>query len=35
MNIDAMWLEKNQKIKSCLEAWKTRNLTYQGKVLIL
>ena len=33
VNIDALWLEK--KIKSCLEVWKTRDLTYQGKVLIL
>ena len=24
---------KNKKIKSCLEVWKTRDLTYQGKVL--
>jgi hypothetical protein len=26
VNIDALWLEK--KIKSCLEVWKTRDLTY-------
>ena len=35
INIDALWLEKNKKIKSCLEVWKTGNLTYQEKVLIL
>ena len=35
VNIDALCLEKNKKIKSCLEVWKTRDLAYQGKVLIL
>ena len=34
-NIDALWLEKIKRIKLCLEVWKTRDLTYQGKVLIL
>ena len=35
VNIDALQLETNKKIKSCLEVWKTCDLTYQGKVLIL
>ena len=35
VNIDALWLEKNKKIISCLEVQKTRDLTNQGKVLIL
>ena len=32
---DAIWMEKINKIKNCLSVWKMRNLTYQGKVLIL
>jgi len=35
VNIDPLWLEKIKKIKSCLEVWKTRDLIYKGKVLIL
>ena len=36
-NIDenVIWMEKINKIKSCLSVWKMRNLTYQGKVLII
>ena len=32
---NAIWLEKINKIKNCLQIWKTRDLTYTGKILIL
>ena len=35
IDTDTIWLEKIQKIKSCLEVWKSRDLTYQGKVLLI
>ena len=36
-NIDehAIWLEKINKIKNCIQVWKTRDLTYTGKVLVI
>ena len=36
-NIDeaAIWLEKINKIKNCIQVWKTRDLTYVGKVLVI
>jgi hypothetical protein len=30
-----LWLEKINKIKSCMEVWKSRDLTYFGKILII
>jgi hypothetical protein len=35
VDIDSSWLEKIKKIKSCMEIWKSRDLTYEGKFLIL
>ena len=35
VDLDSIWLEKIKKIKACLEIWKTRDLTYQGKVLLI
>jgi hypothetical protein len=35
VDIDSIWLEKIKKIKSCMEVWKSRDLTYEGKMLIL
>lgn len=32
---DKLWKDKIEKIKNCLQVWKTRNLSYQGKNLIL
>ena len=29
------WLEKLEKIKSCLEKWKNRDLTFFGKVQVI
>ena len=29
------WLEKPEKIKSCLEKWKNRDLTLLGKVQVI
>ena len=31
----AIWLEKINKIKSCIQVWKSRDRTYKGKVLII
>ena len=31
----AIWLEKIEKIKKCIQIWKSRGLTYKGKVLII
>ena len=31
----AIWLEKINKIKNCIQVWKSRDLTYKGKVLII
>ena len=33
--MNAIWLQKIQKIKACLEIWKARDLTYKGRMLIL
>ena len=30
-----IWMEKVNKIKSCIQIWKSRNLSYVGKVLII
>ena len=30
-----IWLEKINKIKNCIQVWKSRDLTYRGKVLII
>ena len=30
-----IWLEKINKIKNCIQVWKSRDLTYKGKVLII
>ena len=35
IDLDSIWLEKSKKIKACLEVWKTRDLTFQGKVLLI
>ena len=35
VDIDSIWLEKIKKIKSCMEVWKSRDLTYEGNILIL
>ena len=35
VDIDSIWLEKKKKIKSCMEVWKSRDLTYEGTFLIL
>ena len=35
IDLNEIWLKKIQKIKSCLEIWKSRDLTYKGRVLIL
>ena len=35
VNIDKIWREKIQKIKNCIHVWKTRNLTHDGKVLVI
>ena len=32
---DQLWLSKIVKLKSCLNVWKTRNLTYKGKVHLI
>ena len=32
---NVIWKPKIDKIKSCLEIWKTRNLSFKGKVLII
>ncbi|MEW8548721.1 MAG: reverse transcriptase family protein, partial [Candidatus Thiodiazotropha sp.] len=31
----AIWLQKINKMKSCIQVWKSRDLTYKGKVLIV
>ena len=35
VDLDKIWLDKINKIKSCIEVWKSRDLTYSGKVLII
>ncbi|MCG8113315.1 MAG: reverse transcriptase family protein, partial [Candidatus Thiodiazotropha taylori] len=35
IDYNAIWLEKINKIKSCIQVWKSRDLTYKGKVLII
>ena len=30
-----IWMEKINKIKNCIQIWKSRNLSYVGKVLII
>lgn len=35
INETAIWMEKINKIKSCIQIWKTRDLSYVGKVLII
>ena len=35
IDYNAIWLEKINKIKNCIQVWKSRNLTYKGKVLII
>ena len=37
MNIDKdqLWLSKIVRLKACLNVWKTRNLTYKGKVHLI
>ena len=35
LDMNAIWLQKIQKIKACLEIWKARDLTYKNRVLIL
>jgi hypothetical protein len=32
---DQIWRTKLEKVKNCLHVWKTRDLSYKGKVLIL
>ena len=32
---NAIWLDKINKIKNCLQVWKSRDLTYKGKILVL
>ena len=31
----AVWLEKINKIKNCIQVWKSSDLTYKGKVLVI
>jgi hypothetical protein len=35
IDFEMIWLEKINKIKSCMEVWKSRDLTYFGKFLII
>ena len=35
IDLEMIWLEKINKIKSCMEVWKSRDLTYFGKKLII
>ena len=35
IDTNAIWLEKIEKIKNSLHVWKTRNLTFKGKTLII
>jgi hypothetical protein len=32
---DQIWRSKLEKVNKCLHVWKTRDLSYKGKVLIL
>ena len=32
---EAIWLDKINKIKNCIQVWKSRDLTYKGKVLVI
>ena len=34
-DLNQIWLEKINKIKSCMEFWKSRDLTFTGTVLII
>ena len=36
-NIDltAIWMEKINKIKNCFQVWKSRDLSFKGKVLVI
>ena len=35
INQQEIWMEKITKIKSCIQVWKSRNLSLKGKVLII
>ena len=35
IDIDAIWLEKINKVKNCIKVWKSRDLTLTGKVLVI
>ena len=35
INETAVWMDKVNKIKSCIQIWKSRDLSYIGKVLII
>jgi hypothetical protein len=35
IDLEMIWLEKINKIKSCMEVWKSRDLAYFGKFLII
>ena len=35
IHIDELFTTKIAKIKACLNTWKSRNLTFQGKILII
>jgi hypothetical protein len=35
IDLEMIWLEKINKIKSSMEVWKSRDLTYFGKTLII
>ena len=35
INETAVWMQKINKIKSCIQIWKTRDLSYIGKVLVI
>jgi hypothetical protein len=32
IDLEMIWLEKINEIKSCMEVWKSRDLTYFGKI---
>ena len=35
IDLEMIWLDEINKIKSCLEIWKSRDLTYFGNILII
>ena len=35
MDENEIWMEKVSKIKSCIQIWKSRNISYVDKVLII